>query len=883
MAAEQARTEWVQGGHEAVDPVGVETPGPEFVPDPAAQIEPAGIAGPGRTRAVNQAIIDHVQPDDEAVARPEAALEQGLENPAHAPGEDFDRRRPAEDRRERSSGRDPAQDEARPVPVEAPGEDLRHLDPTGEEVMAVIDLPEVGEGVEQELQSAGRGRRDRGGEPGGVRIGGEPEAGEFLRAGAAHEDPIGEQAPVGSGRRRARHAGARIAAAPFEVPAQVAESGQELGAEDRLQATQEGQSTPARQQDGGQVAVQTRQHGRRGLGRRLGIESMQVDQGQDRLEGRPRDEDVPGHEIGETESGARETDDDLRERGRQGGDLGRAGRAGQVFVQIPSRRRGAEQEGEVLAQTAEALAPGEDLGPAQAEFLDPGDVLGLAPRRRAAPVPEEFAEGRPAATPGLFQEENLTAVLEFADQAMAAGDQDLARRAGRDRGQAVHPEPVEDVAAARARGRAARARKREGDDLVTVLHRESTDDSASGPSFDSAPGHLIMPARSVLDRARAAVPRSPATTCERPGMSRTGPTDIKRMYALVDLVVDTHERGYFIADPSPAAIRWNEGDEPLLGDPDLEKRSHTALPHLALWQLWSLMFGFSPLRKLQAGRAYLRRRRLETDLELALRQHADMELARCFHKNRDFQTVQAGPLVWHVRRALLRDAHRVVLADPDAQLRAPHDLIKDSRGSTVAAVPGDGILKRFNVKKYRNLVKHQFAPSRARKAFQRAYHLEMIGVRTPRVIAYADRKVMGLATSSYLLMERLPDVAVGAEAIRGWSATDRHLTRLVLGDAGRMIGLLHGAGFSNRDLKASNLLVTGGGEIWLVDLDGIRHMERVNEEVRIKNLRRIVRDLPQYGSLGLRDQLAFLRAYCRSVRSGRAADLHRRLAGEDWP
>ncbi len=364
-------------------------------------------------------------------------------------------------------------------------------------------------------------------------------------------------------------------------------------------------------------------------------------------------------------------------------------------------------------------------------------------------------------------------------------------------------------------------------------------------------------------------------------MSEFSAEDIDRNKRLIEMVASIHDRGYFINDPSPSALSWDESGLPSVQEVDLVKRSHVDIPHLALSQLWSLMHGASPRRRRQAAETYLARRSLETQIEPAMRDHINGEIERCFHTNRDFKTIQAGGLVWHARHDVMSDAHKLVLENPDKFLQPGDSLIKDSRATTVAKTDGPALLKRFNLKKYRNLVKHQFAASRARSAYQRGYYLEMIGIRTPRVLAYADRRVLGCIHRSYLLMDYLTDVQMGADHLKSLGSADKEERLSLIAGAGRLVGLLHGEGFSNRDLKASNILASEKGELWLVDLDGIKHLVTVSEEVRVKNLRRMVRDLPQYGALSLREKLRFLDAYCRSLEKGRPKDLFRKLASKD--
>ena len=353
--------------------------------------------------------------------------------------------------------------------------------------------------------------------------------------------------------------------------------------------------------------------------------------------------------------------------------------------------------------------------------------------------------------------------------------------------------------------------------------------------------------------------------------------------ALVDLVVALHEKGDFIHDPSPSVIELDETGQPFIPESELEKRSHVDVPHLVLAQLFSLLHGQSPRLKLLMARRYLKRRGLQVDdLEDVLRDHTTGEIERCFQRNRDFKTVQAGGMVWQVRRELFRDSHKVVLDDPDSFLQPGAKLLKNGRGTTVAGTPGAAVLKRFNLKKYSTIVKNQFAASKARRAFQKAYHLEIIGIRTPRVVAFSDRATLGVVHRSYLLMEQVPDVVEGAEAIRKWNGERHETRRQAIAQAGALVGRLHGSGFANRDLKSSNMLATPSGDVWLIDLDGVQHAGRVSEEVRVKNLRRIVRDLPSYGDLSLKDSMHFLRSYIRAYRAGDAGPLFRKLAEEPW-
>ena len=351
---------------------------------------------------------------------------------------------------------------------------------------------------------------------------------------------------------------------------------------------------------------------------------------------------------------------------------------------------------------------------------------------------------------------------------------------------------------------------------------------------------------------------------------------------IVDLLIRCHTSGSFIRDPNPQIITRTERGQLQLDESHLEKRSHADVAALTLAQLWPLMHGESTRRKIMAGQRYLRLRKMEGDVDEALRSFTDNYVGRCFHDNCDFQTLQVGSLIWHVRRDRLTDAHRPILEDPDRFLLPGAKLLKDSNRSTVAETPGQSILKRFNLKKVSNLLKNKFSRSRARQAFKRGYHLETLGIPTPCPIAYAEQEKLGWPYRSFLLQERLADAVSLDEAFRKWDETDREMKRASIARVGRIVGLLHDSGFANRDLKATNLMVDDVGGTWVIDLDGIRVSERVNAETRLKNLRRMTRDIPSYGELSIRDRMLFLKSYVRCVQKGSAAQLFRELGQEEW-
>jgi tRNA A-37 threonylcarbamoyl transferase component Bud32 len=230
--------------------------------------------------------------------------------------------------------------------------------------------------------------------------------------------------------------------------------------------------------------------------------------------------------------------------------------------------------------------------------------------------------------------------------------------------------------------------------------------------------------------------------------------------------------------------------------------------------------------------------------------------------NRDFVPVQSGGLKWQVRAALRSEAVDRVLSAPDEFLKSRAQILKPGRTSTLGKADGL-VLKRFNFRKLENLVKDLFRPSRARRAFRAAYHLELLGIPTARPIAAADRRICGVLARSYFLMEEVPDAVDLGKLLRGGWAPDAEVIR----QAARLIAKLHGEGFSHRDLKESNLVLGSGGKLSVLDLDGLRFLQEVTNIRAALDLNRLARGVAKYPAVTAAHRRLFLMTYSREQHS----------------
>ncbi len=240
----------------------------------------------------------------------------------------------------------------------------------------------------------------------------------------------------------------------------------------------------------------------------------------------------------------------------------------------------------------------------------------------------------------------------------------------------------------------------------------------------------------------------------------------------------------------------------------------------------------------------------------------DERSRRCLRHNRDFAPRKAGSLQWQVRTALLTPAAEAVLNDPDLWLARLPKLIKDGRTSTVGLAEGL-VLKRFNFRKLINLGKDLLRPSRARRAFRKAYHLELAGILTPRCIAAADRHSLGFLMRSYLLMEEIP----GATDLKAYLRRGTAPEPAVIRATAELLARLHHEGFSHRDLKESNLVLDARGKLYLIDLDGMDYLGCVSEAQANEDLERLARGVAAFPQVTRTHRERFLRTYWRARRT----------------
>jgi tRNA A-37 threonylcarbamoyl transferase component Bud32 len=153
---------------------------------------------------------------------------------------------------------------------------------------------------------------------------------------------------------------------------------------------------------------------------------------------------------------------------------------------------------------------------------------------------------------------------------------------------------------------------------------------------------------------------------------------------------------------------------------------------------------------------------------------------------------------------------------------------------------------------------------------QAAERLRRAGVATPAILAVGVKAAGPLVLSQVIVAEEV----VGALSLLASARNGTRAQRELLRAAGEAVRRMHDAGFRHADLNVGNILMveaTEGPRIHVVDLEKGVFRERLHVAERAGNIARLLRSylkwLDDHEPLSARQELRFLRAYCRADRA----------------
>lgn len=181
----------------------------------------------------------------------------------------------------------------------------------------------------------------------------------------------------------------------------------------------------------------------------------------------------------------------------------------------------------------------------------------------------------------------------------------------------------------------------------------------------------------------------------------------------------------------------------------------------------------------------------------------------------------------------------------------------------------DVIAKQRRVRGTLPRLASMFRPSRERRNWERGLLLCRIGVPTALPLAILERSRP--QRESWLITCAIPDVVdlqqLALMHLSPKNSSRAYRIKSILTDLiADLFARLDRNGLHHRDLKGSNILITGGEGpveqlgIWLVDLDGL-HRSRQSRRRRWQPAVRLAVSLQPYSSITRTDAVRFLRRY----------------------
>lgn len=303
---------------------------------------------------------------------------------------------------------------------------------------------------------------------------------------------------------------------------------------------------------------------------------------------------------------------------------------------------------------------------------------------------------------------------------------------------------------------------------------------------------------------------------------------------LLKLMADLHQAGLIHDDLHVDNLLLSENNLYLVDYAAVKKLSETSLneadslKNMALLIVQFTDAGQEHLKNCLAEYCALRNwpmnAKRSTQLDKAVkkawqkRQHT--YLKKCFRDCTMTAYQRQANIEYAFRREFLNSVDKAFISQLD-QLIADGELLKDGNSATVAKVLVSGqvlVIKRYNLKSFGHFLKRCWRPSRAANAWKFGRLLELIGLPTPKVLGFVEKRAGFFRKKAYLITEwtaaeelskRYPDLPPDGDVTAQIECIFRLLGRYQLH---------HG------DLKASNLLIDKNDCVQLIDLDAMRQI-----------------------------------------------------------
>jgi tRNA A-37 threonylcarbamoyl transferase component Bud32 len=162
-----------------------------------------------------------------------------------------------------------------------------------------------------------------------------------------------------------------------------------------------------------------------------------------------------------------------------------------------------------------------------------------------------------------------------------------------------------------------------------------------------------------------------------------------------------------------------------------------------------------------------------------------------------------------------------LIAEPDTVIDSSK-LLKDGNSSTVALVEVNNkllVVKRYNIKNFKHALKRCLRHTRSWFSWCNAHRLELLGIPTPKPIAFLEKRWGPFKSTSYYITEY-----VNGTDLYHLITSDRSKViniEVISKRFGEILKLLADASMSHGDFKATNFIVKEDS-LFIIDIEGMR-------------------------------------------------------------
>ncbi|MTI63686.1 lipopolysaccharide kinase InaA family protein [Methylophaga sp.] len=205
-------------------------------------------------------------------------------------------------------------------------------------------------------------------------------------------------------------------------------------------------------------------------------------------------------------------------------------------------------------------------------------------------------------------------------------------------------------------------------------------------------------------------------------------------------------------------------------------------------------------------------------LNKAWQKRKDTYLSKCFRACTMTAYFKGKHLEYAFKRPFFKQISEQLIQDIDVLVEQGRKL-KDGNSATVVMTEMAGrkvVIKRYNIKSRWHFVKRCWRASRAANAWRQGNLLSLLGIPTPEVLGFVEKRLGPLRKQAYLVTAYVGNASELSSVYQHHAPTEHQLRQLR-----HIFSLMREYRFTHGDMKASNLLLTQEGEVNLIDLDAM--------------------------------------------------------------